>query len=37
MSYATVMVYGRALTYPEVQMMYRSMKAKMAVRGVSLQ
>ena len=37
MSYATAMVYSRALTYPEVQMMYRSMRAKMAARGVTLQ
>jgi hypothetical protein len=36
-SYATVMVYGRALTSPEVQLMYRSFKAKMAERGVTLQ
>jgi hypothetical protein len=31
------MVYGRALTSPEVQLMYRSFKAKMAERGVTLQ
>lgn len=37
MSYATTMVYSRALTYPEIQMMYRSMMAKMAARGVTLQ
>jgi hypothetical protein len=37
MTTATTMVYSRALTYPEVQMMYRSMKAKMAERGVTLQ
>jgi len=37
MTYATVMVYGRALSNPEVQFMYRTMKAKMAARGVSLQ
>jgi hypothetical protein len=37
MSYATVMVYERALPSVEVQFMYRSMKAKMAARGVTLQ
>ena len=31
------MVYSRALTYPEVQSMYQSMKAKMKERGVTLQ
>ena len=36
MSYATMMVYNRALTYPEVQMMYRSMRTKMASRRVTL-
>lgn len=37
MSYATTMVYSRALTYPEAQMKYRSWKAKMAARGVTVQ
>ena len=37
MSYAATMVYSRALTSPEVQMIYRSMKVKMAARGVTLQ
>jgi hypothetical protein len=37
MTNATTMVYGRALTYPEVQSMYLSMKAKMKERGVTLQ
>jgi hypothetical protein len=36
-SLATLMVYSRPLTYPEVQMMYQSMKMKMAARGVTLQ
>lgn len=36
MSYATTMVYSRALTYPEVQMMYQSMSTKMAARRVTL-
>jgi hypothetical protein len=34
---ATTMVYSRALTYPEVQLMYESLKAKMKERGVTLQ
>jgi hypothetical protein len=37
MSYATTLVYSRALTSPEVQTMYQSMKMKMAARGVTLQ
>ena len=37
MTHATTMVYSRALTYPEVQLVYRSMKVKMAARGVTLQ
>ena len=37
MTTATTMVYSRALTAPEVQLMYRSMKAKMEERGVTLQ
>ena len=36
-SYAGLFVYNRALTYPEVQLVYRSMKVKMAARGVTLQ
>ena len=34
---ATTMVYSRALTYPEVQLVYQSLKAKMKERGVVLQ
>ena len=37
MSYATTMVYGRALTQAEVSFIYRSMKTKMSLRGVALQ
>jgi hypothetical protein len=37
MTHASMMVYNRALTYPEVQLMYRSMKVKMAARGITLQ
>ena len=37
MTHASMMVYNRALTYPEVQLMYRSMKVKMTARGVTLQ
>jgi hypothetical protein len=36
-SYAGLFVYNRALTYPEVQLVYRSMGIKMAARGVTLQ
>jgi hypothetical protein len=37
MTRATTMVYNRALSYPEVQLVYRSMRGKMAARGVTLQ
>jgi hypothetical protein len=37
MTHASMLVYGRALSYPEVQLMYRSMKTNMAARGVTLQ
>ena len=37
MTHASMMVYNRALTYPEVQLIYLSMKVKMAARGVALQ
>jgi hypothetical protein len=37
MTTATTIVYSRALTVPEVQLMYRSMKAKLQERGVTLQ
>jgi hypothetical protein len=37
MTHASMLVYNRVLTYPEVQLMYRSMKAKMAERGATLQ
>ena len=37
MTTATTMVYSRALTAQEVQLMYRSMKSKMQERGVTLQ
>ena len=37
MTRATTMVYNRALSYPEVQLVYRSMRPKMAARGVTLQ
>ena len=37
MTTATTMVYNRALTSSEIQTMYRSMKTKMAQRGVTLQ
>jgi hypothetical protein len=36
-SYASLMVYDRALSYPELQSMYKSMRAKMTTRGVQLQ
>lgn len=37
LSFATLMTYSRALSSPEVQMAYRSMKAKMALRGITVQ
>jgi hypothetical protein len=37
MTTATTIVYSRALTAPEIELMYRSMKAKMQERGVMLQ
>ena len=36
-SYAGLFVYGRALRQPEVGLMYQTVKAKMAARGVVLQ
>ncbi|MEO8596822.1 MAG: hypothetical protein ABI759_26115 [Candidatus Solibacter sp.] len=37
MSFASLMVYDRALTNTEVQFMYRSMRPKMAAKSVTLQ
>jgi hypothetical protein len=36
-SYGGLFVYGRALSRPEVGLMYRTVKAKMAARGVTVQ
>jgi hypothetical protein len=37
MTNATTMVYSRALTFREVEAIYRNMKTMMAARGVTLQ
>jgi hypothetical protein len=36
-SYASLFVYSRALSQAEVGLMYKTVKAKMAARGVTLQ
>ncbi len=36
MTYATMMVYDRPLTYPEIQMVYRALRAKLAARSITL-